>query len=311
MIDTIFDIFLSALILLTALAAIAGRQLFGAVAFFLVFGVMVAIAWIRLKAIDVAIAEAAIGAGLTGVLLLGAVARMRQLAPEGVAPGPVWLRAVTALAAAGVSAGIGWAVLTLPPTSGMQPEVGLRISQAGAENPVTAVLLNFRAWDTMLESIVLLAAVLAVWSLTKDHVWGGVAGRKAPVPRDEVLAGFARTLPPIGLLTGVYLVWAGGTQPGGAFQGGTVLAAVLLLAIAAGQLPAPSVGSGRVRFLLVLGPAVFLAVALAGAVGGQFLLLPADHAKTLILLIETTLTVSIALTLVLLLLGPPETGDST
>lgn len=311
MMDTVFDIFLSALILLTALAAIAGRQLFGAVAFFLVFGVMVAIAWIRLEAIDVAIAEAAIGAGLTGVLLLGAVARMRQLAPEDVAPGPVWLRAVTALAAAGVSAGIGWAVLTLPPTSGMQPEVGLRISQAGAENPVTAVLLNFRAWDTMLESIVLLAAVLAVWSLTKDHVWGGVAGRSAPVPRDEVLAGFARALPPIGLLTGVYLVWAGGTQPGGAFQGGTVLAAVLLLAIAAGQLPAPSVGSGRVRFLLVLGPAVFLAVALAGAVGGQFLLLPADHAKTLILLIEAALTVSITLTLVLLLLGAPETEASS
>jgi uncharacterized MnhB-related membrane protein len=45
---------------------------------FVTFGLLVAIAWIRLGAPDVAIAEAAIGAGLTGALLLITIRRMED-----------------------------------------------------------------------------------------------------------------------------------------------------------------------------------------------------------------------------------------
>ena len=41
------------------------------------FGMLLALAWMRLQAPDVALAEAAIGAGLTGALLMAAVARLR------------------------------------------------------------------------------------------------------------------------------------------------------------------------------------------------------------------------------------------
>ena len=36
---------------------------------------------------------------------------------------------------------------------------------SGVRNPVTAVLLNFRGYDTLLEMGVLLVALLGVWSL--------------------------------------------------------------------------------------------------------------------------------------------------
>jgi uncharacterized MnhB-related membrane protein len=76
------DLALCALILAVAMAAVGGRQAFRAVIFFVVYGVLISIAWLRLGAPDVALAEAAIGAGLTGVLLLGAAARLRRLAQD-------------------------------------------------------------------------------------------------------------------------------------------------------------------------------------------------------------------------------------
>jgi energy-converting hydrogenase B subunit D len=57
--------------------ALAAAELFKAVVLFIVFGLLLALAWARLAAPDVALAEAAIGAGLTGALLLDALAALR------------------------------------------------------------------------------------------------------------------------------------------------------------------------------------------------------------------------------------------
>ncbi len=45
-------------------------DLFKAIVLFITFGLLMALTWVRLKAVDIALAEAAIGAGLTGVLFL-------------------------------------------------------------------------------------------------------------------------------------------------------------------------------------------------------------------------------------------------
>lgn len=62
----------------TAAAALLGRGPLRAVVMFIVFGLLVALAWVRLGAPDLALAEAAIGAGLSGVLLLDAVGHLRR-----------------------------------------------------------------------------------------------------------------------------------------------------------------------------------------------------------------------------------------
>lgn len=61
-----------------ALRTVLDRDLFRAVVQFIALGLLVAVAWVRLQAPDVALAEAAVGSGLTGALVLSAFARMRQ-----------------------------------------------------------------------------------------------------------------------------------------------------------------------------------------------------------------------------------------
>lgn len=72
-----FDILLGVALLWTAAAAVTVRDMFRAVVLFIVFGVLMALAWVRLHAPDIALAEAALGAGLTGTLLLDSVAHLR------------------------------------------------------------------------------------------------------------------------------------------------------------------------------------------------------------------------------------------
>ncbi|MBQ1782111.1 MAG: DUF4040 domain-containing protein [Gammaproteobacteria bacterium] len=73
------DLLLIVALLWIAAGALFSRQLFRAVVLFIVFGLLLALAWARQAAADVALAEAAIGAGLTGALLLDAAGRFRRV----------------------------------------------------------------------------------------------------------------------------------------------------------------------------------------------------------------------------------------
>ena len=55
----------------------SSEGLFRAIVLFIAFGLLMSLAWVRLGAPDVALAEAAIGAGLTGALFLSALARLK------------------------------------------------------------------------------------------------------------------------------------------------------------------------------------------------------------------------------------------
>ena len=68
---------LALLILGLAIWVIVAREAFAAVAGFMVYGLLLALVWVQLQGIDIALTEAAIGGGLTGVLLIGAVTRLR------------------------------------------------------------------------------------------------------------------------------------------------------------------------------------------------------------------------------------------
>ena len=73
----IFDILLVGVLVWIAVGAISGARLFKSIVMFVVFGLFMSLAWIRLGSPDVALAEAAIGAGVTGVLLLDAAGHLR------------------------------------------------------------------------------------------------------------------------------------------------------------------------------------------------------------------------------------------
>ena len=77
-----FDILLISTMLLLAWRLLASEDIFQAVVLFICFGMMMALAWVRLRAPDVALAEAALGAGLTGPLFLSALRRIERIRKE-------------------------------------------------------------------------------------------------------------------------------------------------------------------------------------------------------------------------------------
>jgi multisubunit Na+/H+ antiporter MnhB subunit len=303
------DAGLAFLVLGVAVWTIVARETFAAVVGFVVFGLLLALIWVRLLAPDVALTEAAIGSGVTGVLLLGATTCLRhtETLAAGAKPG-VTLQLAAAVLCALVSVGLAAIVLLLPESAPtLAPQAAASIAATGLGNPVTAVLMAYRAIDTVLETVVLLLALVGIWSLAPDGVWGGLPGPRHHADADGMLAFLAQLLVPVGILVGIHIFWAGSVAPGGEFQGATILAAMWILAMMAGLVDAPAVSRRWLRLLLVAGPAVFFAIGLAGfAMAGAFLAYPESHAKLLIVTIEVPVTLSIATTLAMLVAGPPE-----
>lgn len=305
-----FDAALLALLLGLAAWVVLARNAFAAVAAFIAYGLLLTLAWLQLHGVDIALTEAAIGGGLTGALLIGAVTRLRS-APAAPATGAT-THALAALVAAALAAVLAACVRALPdPAPSLAPLVADNIAATGVGNAITAVLLAFRSMDTLLEAIVLLFALIGAWSLGSDSSWPGRPGFAQSAPPNGIMAYLARILPPIGLVIGSYIFWTGADNPGGKFQGATILAAMWLLTMAAGLTDAPRVGSRWLRAALVAGPLGFIAVGVFGSISaGAFLALPPDMAKPLIVAIEIALMPTLTLILALLIPGPPQRAPS-
>lgn len=305
----IFDALLALTAIGMAVFVIAARTMFAAVIGLVTLGLLLALVWMRLEAPDVALAEAAIGGGATGVLLIGLARRPGMLRNDALEDRSDFALTVAAAAlAAVVAVALAAVVMLLPtPAPSLAPEATANLAATGLGNPVTATLLGFRAQDTFLEVIALLLALLGVWSLARDDAWGGTPGpRRLAVPAGP-LDLLARVLPPIGIVIGVHVIWTGSDAPGGEFQGCTLLAAMWVLLMLAGVVEPPSIDRPWLRRVLAAGPGVFLAVGLLGlARKGGFLAYPEGWAKPLILLIEIALVPAIVVIVAMLLAGPPE-----
>lgn len=297
MINLLIDSTLMIGILAIALTCIINRRLFRSVVFFILLGLMLAIGWIRLGAPDIALAEAAIGAGITGVLLLDTLGHLKKtgnLETEEKDPGRK--RLVLALVSSiALVCLLLWAVFNQPtPAINIHLLVTEAMPESGVTHPITAVLLNFRSYDTLLEVGVLVLAVLVGLALqTEQHTHDRLPGLPNPL-----LHACLTLLIPAMLITSMYLLWAGADRPGGAFQAGAMLAAAFILLHLSGIKLSAQLSHRMMQAGLLLGFSVFLAVATSSLIGGRPLLAyPEGGAGMLILLIELALTLSIGLIL--------------
>ncbi len=112
------------------------------------------------------------------------------------------------------------------------------MEETGAVNLVSGMILDYRAFDTLGESNVLLTAVLSVIMLLHMQRREGdprqemedLADQTLYEPRhDPILQTVTRVLMPMLLLFGIYVVLNGHLSPGGGFSGGAVLGAALIL----------------------------------------------------------------------------------
>lgn len=300
-----FDLGLAAMLLWFAGHAVGARRLHASATVYICFGLLLTLAWVRLDAPDLALAEAALGAGVTGALLLKAIASLGSRPVPLLVPAhdawrvhePLGGRLLGAIALAAVLGvvlvgALGMAVVSLPGEAvGLRPEVEARLEASGVRHPVTAVLLNFRGFDTLLEIVVIWIAGVVCWTFPRR--------RELVLRPDLQLTSLVRFVDPILLVTAAYLLWAGSRAPGGAFQAGVLLGAGAALRLMAGEV-LPKAGVIP-RFLLSLGALVFLTVGVAAVLTGlPFLGYGPGDAGTWLLVIEVGGTLSIGYALMLL-----------
>ncbi len=155
----------------TVVAMALQRNLFGVVVLFGVYSFLMATVLVALDAVDVAMTEASVGAGVSTVLLLGALHLT-----EGRETKPMQ-RPLAALALSiGVGALLAYGVAGLPGFSDAEAPIHTHVvpryledglSETGVPNVVTAVLASYRGYDTLGETIVVFTAAAGVIALLR------------------------------------------------------------------------------------------------------------------------------------------------
>lgn len=291
------DILICLLLLVMAMAALYSKTLYGSLTMFFAFGLIMTLAWARLQVPGLALAEATIGAGLNGALMYNALNKSPPEVVSAERPHHKIAAALVTLTILGLLSYSYWPGLER--ASVLAEMVHERLNISGVEHPVAAVLKNFRSWDTILELAVLLLAVLGVKTLLPTHT-------PAPEPW-PVLLGWGRTLAPIALVTGLYLLWHGERGAGGAFQAAAVVAAGAVMLRLNHALPRLRWSRIWLRTSLTTAALTYLVLAVSTAVyGGGLLKIPQAQAHTLFVILELGLTLSIATALTLLAVGEGE-----
>jgi multicomponent Na+:H+ antiporter subunit B len=165
-------------VLLSALVTVFLRDVLAAVVAFAAYSLGLAVLWVTLQAPDVALTEAAIGAGVTTVLFLLTLTKtVRPPSGASVFKGINWPAAAVVVVLAGA---LLWTVPAIPAIGSADapawanPEVtqfylGNAYDQTGVENAVTAVLAAYRGFDTFGEAVVVFAAGVAVLVVLREE----------------------------------------------------------------------------------------------------------------------------------------------
>ena len=105
-------------------------------------------------------------------------------------------------------------------------------SELKTANTVTAIVVNFRGFDTLGEVTVLFLAATALGSILfkKRH---HICDRTVLLPASSIVSAGAKLIFPAIIVLGAYVFIHGHLTPGGGFQGGTIIATGFLLMLIA------------------------------------------------------------------------------
>jgi multicomponent Na+:H+ antiporter subunit B len=178
------------MVLLTMLAVVTvaivrQRSLFGIVILASIYSFLMASVLIVLDAVDVAMTEASVGAGVSTVILLATLHLIKTTELRVIRH-----HVLPMFVALGTGAVIVWGTLVLPPfgtaDAPIHKHVAPRyladsIKETTAPNVVTAVLADYRGYDTLGETTVIFTAGIGVMLLLRGARRRGRSARdKAP-----------------------------------------------------------------------------------------------------------------------------------
>ena len=232
----VFGVFLLTLLLIVAIAIVRTPNLFVAVMLSGIFSLLLASNFLLLDAADVALTEAAVGAGISTVLFLSALALTaeRETAPTSS-------NRIIALIVVSVTIyAIILATFEEPrfadPSAPVHQHIAPWYLETTKEsidipNVVTAVLASFRGYDTLGEVFVVYTAGIGVLFLLGRNTKRKIEPEKESsglrhymIPRVV-----GRIVIPFILLFGLYVQFHGDYGPGGGFQAGALVAASIIL----------------------------------------------------------------------------------
>lgn len=162
----VIDILLFTFLVVTAIAIMHLRNLFGVAMLAGVFSLLSAGLFVTLDAVDVAFTEAAVGAGISTVLLLGTLAL--TVREEKKPAHSAFLPVLVCLVA---GAALIYGTLDMPAFGSPDAPIHLHVApdyiartpiDTGVPNIVTAVLASYRGFDTLGETAVIFTAAIAV-----------------------------------------------------------------------------------------------------------------------------------------------------
>lgn len=281
----LFGIFLLTLLVITAVAIVQTSNLFVAVMLLGIFSLLIAINFFILDAADVALTEAAVGAGISTVLFLGALALTSERERHGTQH-----RWVSLMVVASATLVVLYATFDKPrfgdPSAPVHQHVAPWYLEKTPEyidipNVVTAVLGSFRGYDTLGEVFVVFTAGIGVLFLLSAHGPGPGRGKRSEADasgiglRNHLIPRVVgRLLVPFILLFGLYVQFHGDYGPGGGFQAGALIAAAFILyALVEGEeRTLEALPQSWLYALMVGGALLYGGVGLAGMVlGANFL----------------------------------------
>jgi multicomponent Na+:H+ antiporter subunit B len=170
------------LLAVVTIAIVRQRSLFGVVILSGIYSFLMASVLIVLDAVDVAMTEASVGAGISTVVLLATL----HLTKTVEAP-PVHRNLIPLLLSLVVGGALVWGTLVLPPfgiaDAPIHKHVAPRyladtIRETGVPNAVTSVLADYRGYDTLGETTVIFTAGIGVMLLLRGRRKSGRADKK-------------------------------------------------------------------------------------------------------------------------------------
>jgi multicomponent Na+:H+ antiporter subunit B len=147
--------------------------------------------------------------------------------------------ALFAVGIVGVGFVLVWGVVDLPPFGHYAGPYGDIVTklvepQRHMANAVTAVVFDYRGFDTMGEELILFSAASAA-ALVLREVGEKQTGDIVDAVRSDALSGLGVLAAVATMLLALYVVSHGFVSPGGGFQGGVVAAAAFLLVFLAAE----------------------------------------------------------------------------
>ncbi len=275
----IFAIFLLSLLVIAALAIVRTENLFVAVMLTSIFSLLMAANFFILDAADVALTEAAVGAGITTVIFLSALALTTEREKS------VRRSRVTLVVVAVLTTLIIYATFDKPRLGDPEAPVHQHVAPWYLENTpvfmdfpnvVTAVLGSFRGYDTLGEVFVVFAACIGVlFILGVKPSEGSMYDPETSGLRHHMIPQVVgRLLIPFIVLFGLYVQFHGEYGPGGGFQAGALIASgIILYALLEGEAAALRALPRSVLMGLVVGGATLYGGVgiLCMLMGGNFL----------------------------------------